>query len=404
LLARRLAWRALASIDHGVVHIIDGTHRQSFGRPADGLQATITIHNPRTYRCLLLGGNLGASEAFMQGEWTCDDLVALCRIFILHDQRHSTQSPWLLRLLSPAAHLYHALRRNTREGSRRNIAAHYDLGNDFYRLFLDETMMYSSAIFPRRDSTLADASRYKLDRICRKLELTPQDHVLEIGTGWGGFALHAARHYGCRVTTTTISREQYRLASERVEAAGLSDRIEVLLQDYRDLEGEYDKIVSIEMIEAVGAQFVPTFFQCCEARLKPQGRMLLQGITIAEWAFARHLKSVDFIKRYIFPGSTLISMGSLAQAVATTDLRFAHVEDIGLHYARTLREWRRRFLTRLDDVIALGFDERFLRMWDFYLASCEAGFSERHTSDVQVVLARGSERQSDPLFSLDPVE
>jgi cyclopropane-fatty-acyl-phospholipid synthase len=395
--------RSLETLDHGLIHIIEGGQRRSFGRPADGLEATIQMFHPAVYRRILIGGNLGASEGLMAGEWTCDDLVALCRILIRYEQRHRSQNPWITRLLRPATHFYHALRRNTRHGSRRNIAAHYDLGNDFYRLFLDERMMYSSAIFPDQNSTLEEASQFKLERICQKLELSPKDHVLEIGTGWGGFAIHAADTYGCRVTTTTISQQQYHLATERVAAAGLSDQVTVLLQDYRDLEGEYDKIVSIEMIEAVGAQFVPVFFQRCAALLKSHGRMLLQGITIAEWAFERHVRSVDFIKRYIFPGSALISIGSVAAAVATTDLRFAHVEDIGLHYARTLREWRRRFLTRLHDVADLGFDDRFMRTWEFYLAYCEAGFSERYTSNVQFVLARGSERQSDPLWELRPV-
>ena len=400
--ARRLVLRSLEALDHGLIHIVEGGERRCFGRPADGLTTTIHIHHPLVYRRILIGGNLGASEGLMAGEWTCDDLVALCRILIRHGQSHGTENPWMTRLLRPAAHLYHAFRRNTRHGSRRNIAAHYDLGNEFYRLFLDESMMYSSAIFPDPESTLEEASIFKLDRICQKLDLSADDHVLEIGTGWGGFALHAVAIYGCRVTTTTISQEQYDLATERVAEAGLSDRVTVLLQDYRDLTGEYDKIVSIEMIEAVGAQYVPTFFQRCAALLKPHGRMLLQGITIAEWAFARHLRSVDFIKRYIFPGSTLISIGSVAAAVQTTDLRFAHVEEIGLHYARTLREWRRRFLSRLSDVADLGFDDRFVRMWDFYLAYCEAGFSERYTSNVQLVLARGTAHEPDPLWDVQP--
>jgi cyclopropane-fatty-acyl-phospholipid synthase len=292
-------------------------------------------------------------------------------------------------LTAPLRGAAHWLHRNTRAGSRRNIAAHYDLGNDFFELFLDETMMYSCALFERPDMSLAQASTAKLDAICRKLALGPQDHVLEIGTGWGGFALHAARGAGCRVTTTTISPAQYELARERVRAAGLGDRITVLLEDYRDLKGTYDKLVSIEMIEAIGHEYFGEFFRRCAERLVPGGPMLLQSITIAEDHYARARDEVDFIKRYIFPGCCIPSAGALVQAMsASSDLRVVDVEDIGPHYATTLARWRENFLARRDDVRALGYSAAFARMWEFYLCYCEAGFAERALGDVQMLLVR----------------
>jgi cyclopropane-fatty-acyl-phospholipid synthase len=285
------------------------------------------------------------------------------------------------------------MNRNNRTGSRRNIAAHYDLGNEFFRLMLDETLMYSSAVFERPDMTLAEAQRARLDRICRKLALGPRDHVLEIGTGWGGFALHAATHYGCRVTTTTISREQYALAQERIAQAGLSDRVTVLLEDYRDLRGEYDKLVSIEMIEAVGHEYYETFFTRCSALLKPDGLMLLQAITIADQRYEAARKSVDFIQRYIFPGSCIPSVSVMAQAVArATDMRLMHLEDIGPHYATTLRHWRERLYANADALRQLDLPEEFLHMWEFYLCYCEGGFAERALGDVQLLLAKPQNR------------
>jgi cyclopropane-fatty-acyl-phospholipid synthase len=283
------------------------------------------------------------------------------------------------------------LHRNTRAGSRRNISAHYDLGNEFFRLFLDETLMYSCALFERPEMTLAQASTAKLDAICHKLALGPQDHVLEIGTGWGGFALHAAGRYGCRVTTTTISRSQHALACERVRAAGLEDRVNVILEDYRDLKGNYDKLVSIEMIEAIGHQYFGEFFRRCEQRLVPGGQMLLQSITIADRHYARARDEVDFIKRYIFPGCCIPAVSALAQAMAdASDLRIVHLEDIGPHYATTLARWRDNFLANLDQVRGLGYPESFCRMWEFYLSYCEGGFAERALGDVQMLLTRES--------------
>jgi cyclopropane-fatty-acyl-phospholipid synthase len=298
------------------------------------------------------------------------------------------------RLLSPLARIGHWLRRNTLVGSRRNIAAHYDLGNEFFRLFLDDTMAYSCAIFPRPDSSLGEASRAKFDRICRKLALTADDHLLEIGTGWGGFALHAATHYGCRVTTTTISRKQYEYARQQAAAAGLADRIAVLDHDYRRLSGTFDKLVSIEMIEAVGSQFFDTFFGVCCQRLKPEGAMLLQAITIPDQRYERYRRSVDFIQKYIFPGGCLPSLGAICgSAGRASDFQLTHLEDLTPHYAETLARWRQRFFAQLDEIRAQGFSDEFIRTWEFYFCYCEGAFRERAIGDVQVLLTRPACRQ-----------
>ena len=290
---------------------------------------------------------------------------------------------------------WHALRRNTRDGSRRNIAAHYDLGNDFFSLFLSPDLMYSSAIWTDEADTLEIASARKLERICRKLDLKPTDRVIEIGTGWGGFALYAAQHYGCHVTTTTISREQHALASERITAAGLDDRVSLLLKDYRDLEGQYDKLVSIEMVEAIGAPYLDVYFEKLGRLLKPHGLALLQAITIEDHRYAQALKSVDFIKRHVFPGSFIPSINALLAAkTRASDLALIRLDDFGNSYALTLQAWRERFLARLPQVRAQGFDERFIRMWAFYLAYCEGGFRERSIGVAHLLMAKPGHRRA----------
>jgi cyclopropane-fatty-acyl-phospholipid synthase len=299
----------------------------------------------------------------------------------------------LARFTNPLRKAVHALRRNSRDGSRRNIAAHYDLGNDLLRCFLDETLMYSSATFEHAQQGLHEAQLARLDRICRKLELGPDDHLLEIGTGWGGLALHAAQHFGCRVTTTTISREQWTLARERVRAAGLEGRIEVLCEDYRDLTGTYDKLVSIEMIEAIGHEYHDTYFARCAQLLKPEGAMLLQAITIADQRYERARRSVDFIQRYIYPGSCIPSVAALSDSIArASDLRVFDLEDIGPHYATTLAHWRQNFRANLPRIRALGYDDTFLRMWEYYLCYCEGGFAERVLGDVMMLLVKPRNR------------
>ena len=325
----------------------------------------------------------------MMGLWCTDDLTVLIRIILLNRDVFEGMDRRWTRLSAPAYKVFHALHRDTRKGSRDNISAHYDLGNSFYRLFLDETLTYSCGLFEKAGSTLKEASLAKYDRICRKLALGASDHVLEIGTGWGGFALFAAEHYGCRVTTTTISKEQYALAQKRIQEADLQDRIHILFQDYRDLNGRFDKLVSIEMIEAVGHQYLEAFFRTCSECLKEDGMMVLQAITIADRVFEKHKKTVDFIKRYIFPGSCIPSIAAMSHAVArATDLKIDHLEDITPHYARTLRAWRHRFLENIEQVRALGFSDVFIRMWKFYLCYCEAGFQERYLGDIQMRLLK----------------
>ena len=388
---RRSVFAQLAKMTQGCVTVVDAEGIHPFGQvsAACPLRATVTIHDPNAYWRLALRGSIGVAEGYMEGEWTCDDLPALVRIFVLNQDALLGLEKGLTRLIMPLLRLLYARRDNNRRGSRANIAAHYDLGNEFYRLFLDDTLMYSAAIFPTPQTGLREASIAKNDRICRKLELNPNDHLLEIGAGWGGFALYAAQHYGCRVTTTTISQEQYQLACERVREAGLQDRITVLCQDYRDLRGSYDKLVSIEMIEAVGERHLSGYFRACAQLLKPQGMMLLQAITIADQKYQQYRREVDFIQYYIFPGGFLPSLSAIADKLAhSTDFRIFHLEDIGAHYATTLRHWRERFLANLERVRALGFPESFIRMWEYYLCYCEGGFRERTIGTVQLLLTK----------------
>lgn len=390
-LAMRAVHRRLAGLRHGSLTLIDGGAVERFGARSAccPLSATVQVHDPRFYSEIAFGGSIGAGEAYMQGYWSADDLTALMRILLQNRGVLDGMEGGVARATAPLQRALHWAARNTRTGSRRDIAAHYDLGNEFFRLFLDPTLMYSSAVFERAGMTLEEASLAKLDRICRKLDLQPGDHVLEIGTGWGGFALHAARHYGCRVTTTTISRQQHALARERIDAAGLGDRITLLLEDYRDLRGQYDKLVSIEMIEAVGHQYYDAYFHKCSALLKPEGMMLLQAITIADQRYDAARKSVDFIQRHIFPGSCIPSVTVMSDAVArVTDMRLYHLEDIGPHYATTLRRWRENLFANLDQVRALGYPEEFIRRWEFYFCYCEGGFAERALGDVQMLLVK----------------
>ena len=388
-LARRLVLARLALLTEGLLRLREGNDVLEFGNAAGEAAVTLDVLDPAFYPELAFGGSVGAGESYMLGHWRTPDLTALMRLMLRNRHALDAMETGLARFSAPLRTLAHWLHRNTRAGSRRNISAHYDLGNDFFRLMLDETMMYSCALFERPEMSLAEAQRAKLDAICRKLALGPQDHVLEVGTGWGGFAIHAAERTGCRVTTTTVSPSQFALANERVRAAGLADRVTVLLQDYRDLQGTYDKLVSIEMIEAVGHQYFGEFFRRCAARLVPGGRMLLQSITIADRHYARARDEVDFIKRYVFPGCCIPAVSALAQAMAeSSDLRIVQLEDIGPHYATTLARWRDNFRARIERVRALGYPESFIRMWEFYLGYCEAGFAERALGDVQMLLAR----------------
>lgn len=357
--------------------------------------AHIHVHDRGVYWDMFVNSSIGAGEAFMLNRWSSPDLVNVIRLMVKNLElinKLDGERPIWSRIGTKMAHLVNA---NTQKGSRKNIAAHYDLGNDFFSLFLDPTMMYSAAIYPHAEATLEEASTYKLDRICQKLELKPEDHLLEIGTGWGGLAVHAAKHYGCKVTTTTISKEQYDFAKQRVISEGLEDRVTLLLDDYRDLEGQYDKLVSIEMIEAVGHKFYDSYFKQCSRLLKHHGLMLIQAITIADQRYDYAKNSVDFIQRYIFPGGCLPSNAIIAQQVSKkTNLQIVAVEDITEHYADTLADWREAFMNRLHQVKDMGFDDVFCRMWDFYLCYCEGGFRERAISTGQFLMAKPGYRFS----------
>jgi cyclopropane-fatty-acyl-phospholipid synthase len=395
-IARRAIFTLLEKLRHGEITLVENNQRYHFGEKSNrvSLQAFITVHHPHFYTRIFWGGSIGAAEAYMDGLWSADDLMIVMRILALNQRAFEDMEKGLARLTAPFYKFYHYVRKNTRSGSRKNILAHYDLGNGFYSLFLDETMTYSCGIFEREDSTLKEASETKYDRICRKLKLEAGERVLEIGTGWGGFAVHAARNHGVHVTTTTISDEQHRFAQNRIKAAELDNRITLLKKDYRDLDGKFDKLVSIEMIEAVGHQFYDTFFHTCSRLLKDDGLMALQAITIGDQIFDRHKRSVDFIKRYIFPGSCIPSITAISNAISrATDMQLVYMEDITPHYARTLREWRRRFFANIDKVRALGFPETFVRMWEYYLCYCEGGFAERYIGDVQLILAKPLWRQ-----------
>ena len=374
------------------LRLVDGDGEFRLGQPAADpartLRCTLQVTDPAFWRAVAGNGSVGAGEAFMDGHWQCSDLVALVRMLVRNRERLDAMEGGVARLGGLAMRGWNALRRNTRPGSRRNIAAHYDLGNELFELFLDDNLMYSSAIFAAPDETLERAQQRKLERICAKLELRPGLRVVEIGSGWGGFALHAAREHGCHVTTTTISREQHELAARRIQQAGLGERVTLLLQDYRDLAGRYDRLVSIEMVEAIGHQYLDTYFGKIADLLDRDGMALVQAITIEDHRYRQALRSVDFIKRHVFPGSFIPSLAALQGAVAGTDLRLLNLEDIGPSYALTLAHWRRLFLGRLERVRALGYPERFIRMWEFYLAYCEGGFRERSIGTAQLLLAR----------------
>lgn len=394
-IARRALHARLEKLTAGQIVISENGEQRTYGQLTEDLPVTvhINVRNPRFFSDVAFGGSIGAGEAYIRGYWGCDDLTTLVRILLRNRPALDAVNSGLAKLTLPLQTFMHWLNRNTRKGSRRNISAHYDLGNDFYQLWLDSRMMYSSAYFETPETPLDDAAAAKLDMICTKLELSPGDSVVEIGSGWGGFAIHAAENYGCHVTTTTISREQHAFARERIAAKGLEDRITLLLEDYRDLNGTYDKLVSIEMIEAVGHHYHDVFFRKCRELLKPEGRMLLQAITIKDQRYDVYKSEPDFIRRYIFPGGCLTSVTDMLRILTRhTDMRVFDLEDIGLHYARTLRDWRERFFDTLDKVRALGYGDEFIRMWEYYLCFCEGAFAEREIGNVQMLMMRPDAR------------
>jgi cyclopropane-fatty-acyl-phospholipid synthase len=399
-LGRKLLLGQLARLKHGELRVVepDGMEHRFGARDARcEFAVTLRVNHWQFFADAAFGGTVGAGEAYIRGLWRCDDLTALVRIFVVNrEQMNAIDGRWSF-VSKPLLKIFHWANRNSRSGSARNIAAHYDLGNALYEIMLDPTMAYSCAIFPRADASLEVASTAKFEAVCSKLELKPTDHVLEIGTGWGGFAIHAVERYGCRVTTTTISKQQRDYAVRKIAERGLSDRITVLLKDYRDLPsdgaddlaGPYDKLVSIEMVEAVGARFLDGYFRHCARLLKPEGAMLLQAITIQDQYYERALESVDYIQRYVFPGSFIPSVQALSRSLTrATDFKIFHLEDIGPHYALTLRAWRERFFANLGKVRELGYSESFIRLWEYYLCYCEGGFAERQLGTVQMLLTK----------------
>jgi cyclopropane-fatty-acyl-phospholipid synthase len=394
-LARRSVLRALERLREGVLQVEEAEGIWEFGAPSPAFPAPLVlrVHDPAFWPALLLGGSMGGCESYVRGDWRASDLTGVLRLILANEAVLGGFDARLGRLSESARRVAHWLRRNSRAGSRRNIRAHYDLGNDFFALFLDPTLTYSAGIFERESSSLEEASIAKYERICRKLALGPADRVLEIGSGWGGFALHAARTRGCRVTTTTLSPAQRELAQERIAAAGLGERVSVLLEDYRELRGRFDKLVSIEMIEAVGHQYLDAFFRSCAERLESHGQMALQAILIRDDLYDVARRTVDFIKAYIFPGGCLPSLAEIGKSLARAcDLRLTHFEDLTPHYARTLRTWRARFDAERAAVARLGYSAEFQRMWELYLCYCEAGFAERRTASAQLVLAKAGAR------------
>jgi cyclopropane-fatty-acyl-phospholipid synthase len=389
--ARKILFRLGPHIQHGQIILEENGLKHVFGEvstayPKPGI---LKVCNPAFYTDAVFGGVIGITESFIDGRWTTDDLPSLIRIVMHNESLYNALDRGLGSLLQPLRNLFHAFRHNSEKGSRRNIMAHYDLGNDFFSLFLDETMAYSSAYFPTPETSLAEASRAKFDRLCKRLHLQPDDTLLEIGTGWGGFAMYAASEYGCHVTTTTISPSQKAWVEDQIKQKGLQDKITVLGLDYRKLSGQFDKLVSIEMIEAVGHQYLDHFFECCGKLLKPDGLMALQAITVPSRYYAKHKRKATFINQYVFPGSCLPSDIAMCQSITRgSDMELVVKEDITAHYVKTLAIWRSRFMSKLDEVRKFWPGEAFIRTWDLYFASCEAGFAERDIGVAQYVLAK----------------
>lgn len=377
----------------------DGETRQ-FGQSLSdsSLNAHIEIHTSKAFIRMISGGSIGVGESYMKGEWSTPDLISVVRLFVQNIDILDEMEKGLASFSAPFFQWFHKMRKNTLKKAKDNISEHYDLGNDFFQLFLDPTMMYSSAVFETRETSLEDASIAKLDRICRKLDLSSEDHLLEIGTGWGSMAIYAAKHYGCRVTTATISEEQFKLVQQRIVDEGLQDKITLLLEDYRKLTGQFDKLVSIEMIEAVGHEYFETYFEKCSSLLKPNGKMALQSIVIRDQRYENAKKNVDFIQRYIFPGGCLPSVEVISRILSkVTDFQISNLEQIGEHYAETLHRWRVNFHQNLKQIAALGYPEEFQRMWDYYLGYCEGGFREHYINCAQIVLEKPQHRLPSPL-------
>ena len=396
--ARKIILGYFKEIKEGQITVKENSDHMVFGEvtPKFPVKATIEVQNSRMYMDIAAKGLNGSADAFIKGWWTCDNLTNLVRIFTRNRDTANKFESGIANLAIWALKLSHSCRRNNLKESLRNIHAHYDLGNEFFSTFLDDTRMYSCAIFTKPESSLHEASITKIDRICKKLNLSPTDHLLEIGTGWGGFALYAAKNYGCRITSTTISQEQFIFSENLIKKNGLQDQVTILKKDFRELEGQFDKLVSIEMIEAIGHRLYKTFFQKCGQLLKPEGLLAIQAITITDNLFHESKDFIDFIKQYIFPGSCIPSISALCSAASSSDIKLFHLEDITPHYARTLKEWRTNFLKNKSRVKNLGFTNPFIRLWLFYLCYCEGGFIERQIGNVQMVFTK-------PLCRRDPI-
>ena len=393
-LYKKIIHQRLSQIKDAHIIISDGKSINKYGKPGN-LSAKINILDSVFYKNIILGGTIGASESFIRGEWSSPNLTNVIRVLARNTEAQDKLENLFTLLSQPFLKVMHKLNENSVRGSKKNISRHYDLSNDFFSLFLDKNMMYSSAIYKSRKTSLEDASTNKLDVICKKLNLKKTDHVIEIGTGWGGFAVYAAKNYGCKVTTTTISIEQYKFAKQKIKEAGLGKKIKVLLKDYRLLKGQYDKLVSIEMIEAVGYQFYDEYFKIIGQLLKNDGEALIQAITIKDQRYSKAIQSVDFIQKYIFPGSCIPSITAIQNSLtSSTDLVINDIRDIGHHYARTLADWRKRFLKNKQEIRKLGFDDKFLRMWLFYFAYCEGGFEEKVISDIHLHITKPGYRNS----------
>ena len=393
-LYKKIIHQRLSQIKDAHIIINDGISINKYGKPGN-LSAKINILDTVFYKNIILGGTIGASESFIRGEWSSPNLTNVIRVLARNTEAQDKLENLFTLLSQPFLKVMHKINENSVRGSKKNISRHYDLSNDFFSLFLDKNMMYSSAIYKSRKTSLEDASTNKLDVICKKLNLKKTDHVIEIGTGWGGFAIYAAKNYGCKVTTTTISIEQYKFAKQKIKEAGLGKKIKVLLKDYRLLKGQYDKLVSIEMIEAVGYQFYDEYFKIIDQLLKNNGEALIQAITIKDQRYSKAIQSVDFIQKYIFPGSCIPSITAIQNSLtSSTDLVINDIRDIGHHYARTLADWRKRFLKNKQEIRKLGFDDKFLRMWLFYFAYCEGGFEEKVISDIHLHITKPGYRNS----------
>ncbi len=388
-------FKKLDQINYGFlqIHINNMTYDFGVSHMQSELHATIRVHDARAFKAIVFGGEPAAGDTYVKGWWSSDNLISVMRLFTLNRDVLFSFKGGFASLAKRVYSLSHSMNKNDQNGSKRNIQAHYDIGNDLYKLFLDEKMMYSSAYFTPQHTTLNEASENKLKVICDKLKLCPNDHVIEIGSGWGGFAIYAAKNYGCKITTTTISSEQYSYLRKLVSEQGLNNEITILKQDYRELEGQYDKLVSIEMIESVGHQYIDEYFTVCSKLLKPEGAMLVQAITISDYLYERYIRSMDFIRKYIFPGGSLPSMSSLLVSISkSSDLTLFHSESYAESYGKTLAIWYERFINNKESVVELGYGNSFIRLWEYYLKYCQAGFEERVIDVQQLVLKKPGNR------------